>query len=308
LIFLRLPIKITLNEGLTSFIFAGGRATRLYPHTQRPDLQKPLLPMGSSDRKLIDFALDTSTPIASQTYVFTSYEPVKSRAVEQYLGQQPKLQVLADKRETGVGSIIDHSQALLQTDIDGDIAILCADYVIEGLSIAEFLQFHRRMNRDITVLAVPNKSYGSYLRHTQGLVDQFMQTPSSETLSAAGTYLVKARFLQDWVQKQLETGWDGEMVGFHRDLVVPAVIQKQLAVFPFLDGYWDDTGTPERYHANNMRLSKGENVVSKSALINERTQLQSSIVLGNVAIDTDEKLENCIISGDNNSCTITKVA
>jgi CTP:molybdopterin cytidylyltransferase MocA len=88
-----------MPETLTSCIFAGGRATRLYPHTLRPSNQKPLLLMGSSDRRLIDFSLEISA-VADHSFVFTNHDPIKSEEVEAHISMFPNVIPLMDKKRS----------------------------------------------------------------------------------------------------------------------------------------------------------------------------------------------------------------
>lgn len=93
----------------------------------------------------------------------------------------------------------------------------------------------------------------------------------------------------------------------YRDIIGPAVENHRAAIYKAPDGsYWDDAGTLRRYHSNNMRLSHGTNVISKSASIRDGANIRRSVVLGSPAITTEDVFDNVIISGKNHSIVVTK--
>ncbi len=70
------------------------------------------------------------------------------------------------------------------------------------------------------------------------------------------------------------------------------VMQANVASFTLPEnGYWDDTGTLQRYYRNNMRLSKNRNVISRKAQINSNVEIHSSVILDDVDLSKVKEIK-----------------
>lgn len=292
---------------LTCCIFAGGRATRLYPHTIPPQNQKSLLVMGNSTQRLIDYALKASA-YCDHTLVITSSNHERAAVVEDYVLQWPSVYVLRDKREVAAGSLLDNFTALSCEDPDGDFVILAPDHVHEGLDLRDLHQHHLEMRTPVTVLTSPAKDYGEYTKERNGLAEGVLSSCVPGAISTCGTYVIKTRFLMQWIRHHLAEGWDGEMLSLYRDLVCPAIQNGKASIFPLPQGaYWDDAGTLFRYHQNNMRISKRKNVIAMGVTVSDQVALSESVVLADAVIEKPLSVKAVIISGSGDSFRITQI-
>jgi len=292
------------RETLTCFIPAGGEGTRLKPHTNR--IPKPMLPMGDPERKLIDYALNVSEN-CEHILVSTNFDPEKAVCVEEYARRIPGVTILRDKRlAIGAASLIDYFDILSHEDSNGDMVIIPADHVFEAVDLFRFQDYHQELRANITLLVVPALDYGDYALVKDGFVERVVKRKIRDSLSITGVYIIRNRYLLDWIRKELINGWEGEGRSMSRDLIIPAVSKDKVAAYLLPEnGYWDDAGTIHRYYNNNMRLSGGRNVISSNAQIAPDVPINSSVVINGPIIDKDLGLNRTIISGSNRDYNIT---
>lgn len=291
-------------ETLTCLIPAGGEGTRLRPHTE--EIQKPMLLMGASHRRIIDFSLGLSRE-ADHVLVTTNVDPWKAEQVETYVADRADVRVLRDLRRIGAGSLLDYYPVFEQEDPDGDLVVLPADMVYENFELKDFHEKHRETGADVTLLVVAQKDYGEYVIVDGERATRIVTEPAEASLSTTGVYMFKNRYLLDWMKKELERGWNGEPRGMYRDIIGPAVKNNRASIYKMPDGgYWDDAGTLRRYHCNNMRYSLGQNVISPSALVGDNTQLIQCVVLGSPIIGPGAIFHEAIISGVGNNTIVTR--
>lgn len=292
---------------LTCCIFAGGRATRLYPHSVSPQNQKSLLVMGDPAQKLADYALRAGA-CCDHTLIFTSSDHERSMVVEDYVLQWPNIIVLRDKREVAAGSILDYYARLSEEDAGGDIAVLAPDHVHEGLELRDLYQHHLEAGRPVTILTSPAKNYGGYTMNRDGLAEGVLSGYIHGAVSTCGTYIVKTSFLMGWARRCLAEGWNGQTLGLYQDLVCPAIERGEVSVFPLpIGAYWDDAGTLLRYYHNNMRISGGKSVVAVGVVVADGASLSESVVIAGAVIESPLAIRRAIVSGSSGSFRVTQV-
>lgn len=295
-----------MGDLLTSYIPAGGEGTRLYPHTL--DMQKPMLLMGDAGRRIIDYALDLSRQ-GDRTFVATNAEPEKAEPVEQHV-ESLDVGILRDKRRIGAASILDYAEVFLDEGPDGALAIIPADYVHEGISLSAIYDYHRLTGADITLVTSQQKSYGDFVKVRQGYAHEPTWSPSQKDHSITGIYIISNSYLKNWIQDHLKAGWGGQNLSMSRDLILPAITdaKTRVAVYRLAEEcYLDDAGTLDRYHANNMRLSKGANVISQDARVAASVAVERCVILGGVELNGSQKISNSIISGGRDGIRITQL-
>lgn len=293
-------------ETLTAFIPAGGQGSRLKPHTD--ETPKPLLLMGDNTRYLIDSSLELTSEVCDHMWVTTDF---CAEQVDDYISNNPKVKILHDPRTVGnAGSLLEHLEEISQEDIDGDFLVLPSDHVYDKFDINTFWRQHQDSGADITLMVTLPKGYGEYIETAGGRNSKIVLNPAPNAMSTTGTYIIKNKYLMEWLIGQKKAGWDGELRNINGDIIRPAVGKVDVATYELpADGYWDDAGTILRYFENNMRLSGGKNVISTQAQITESTQLHRCIVLGHAVIGDEVNLSNSIVSvADDNSLHVTSVA
>lgn len=283
------------------------QSNKALPTQHPPRNQKSLLVMGSPGQRLIDYALRASA-CCDHTMVFTSSDPERSMAVEDYVLLWPNVIVLRDKREVAAGSILDHYAKLSGEDADGDIAVLAPDHVHEGFKLYDMYQHHLRSGRPVTILTSPAKSYGGYTMDRDGLAEGVSSICVLGAVSTCGTYIIRKSFLMKWARHYLDKGWDGQTLGLYQDLICPSIEHGEVSVFPLPPGaYWDDAGTLQRYYHNNMRISRGGNVVADGATVVGVADLSASVVIADTVIKSRLAIKGAIVSGNGGSFRVTQI-
>lgn len=291
---------------LTTFIPAGGLGSRLRPHTL--ETPKPLLLMGSPNRRVIDGSLEISTDISDRIWVSTDY---LADQVDGYLEDRPKVHTLRDGQTVGsAGSLIEHYEKFADLDNDGDLLVLPSDHIYEGnFSIKEYLELHRESGADMTLMTVPKKAYGEYLTVENGLATSIDTAPSPWNVSTTGTYLFRNSFIINVLRTMRHNNESG--LNIYKDIVCPSIGRIAVADYhvEHEKGYWEDTGTPERFHTSNMRMSGNKNVISHQAELDDNVILKRCVVLGGTALRGNIEIEDAIISTDKDGkLLITSVA
>lgn len=270
-------------EGLVSFIPAGGLGTRMRPYTL--DTPKPLLLMGSPDRRVIDASLELSTQVSERVWVSVDY--LGEQVVDYVAGKDiGSIDTLTDTKTSGsAGSLIEHQDKMSIGDAK-DLFVLPSDHIYDGnFSIEDYVKIHRELDADITLMTVPHKEYGQYATiDDQGLVQSIDTSPRPNNVSTTGTYIFKGSFITDFLYSARRAG--SENLNIYKDIVCSSIGRAVVATY-FVDynqGYWEDTGTLRRFFSSNMRLSGGDNVVDARANIGSEVILKRCVVLGDVAL------------------------
>lgn len=285
-----------MTNKLTTFIPAGGRGSRLRPHTFSSP--KPLLLMGSSETRIIDHPLDLASETSDHIWVSVDY---LADQMEEYLEGRPNVSILRDGTTIGSGgSLIEHYEKLSDLESDGDFLVLPSDHIYDGdFDIGKYLDDHRESDADITLLTVPRKTYGEYVKVDGRQALAIEKQPNVRNVSTTGTYMFRNSFILN-VLRNVQRSERPLDLNIYKDIVCPSV-GKVAVSSRFIDrdtGYWEDTGTSERFLRSNMRLSGGRNVISNSAEIADDVELRRCVVLGNVAIKEHLHIEDAIISSD----------
>lgn len=255
---------------------------------------------------MIDYALNAGLEGSDRVLVSVHH---RANQVIEYLEGCPGVQVLQDKSAKGcAGSMLEHYDVFSEIDPDGDLLFLPSDQILEGLSAKEFQGAHREMNADITFMTIPPKDYGEYMSTSDGFAQSVIKEVSPGCLSTTGIFMFRNRYLLDILSRKRSTGLDNGSLNAYYDLACPAVGRDRVGIFSLpADGYWEDIGTPRRYHSNNMRLSRGKNVISSNANIGPDVYLERCIVLGATSLEADTIISDAIISSNGSKVFTTTV-
>lgn len=291
------------SEALVGIVPAGGLGTRLRPHTF--ETPKPLLSMGSSQERLIDSALDLLEGSCTEVIVTTQYmaEMVEGHVSQSYEG----VVVMRDHATVGTaGALLVNAIMREHLDSGDDIVFMPSDHIHEGICMEDYSLFHRESGADITLLTATPKSYGEFVRTENDRATGVLKAREPGVVSTTGIFMMKSRYLLDWVTRKIRDGYDGRAINMYHDFIVPAVESAIVATYQIPPhGYWDDAGTLERYWVNNMRLSGGENVISPEASV-ASAQLTRCVVLGEVELSGLE-LSDSVISNGSNGPVVSRV-
>lgn len=262
--------------------------------------------MGSPDRQLIDIPISVFEDSCDQTFLSSHY---KAEMLSEKLNQHPSIQVLHETLPLGnAGSFLEHYETFSELDLDGHTIIIPSDPVIEGLSVEAFKQAHIEHGANVTVAGIQPKDYGLYVNAKDGRVTGYTKEDDPDAASTIGIYMIRNQYLLDWAWHQRREARNGRPQNITYDLVDPEIKMARAAVFLLAeDSYWDDAGTHDRYHFNNMRLSNGENVLSSDAQIDPDAQLERCIILGGVTLDASTRLSDAIVSQQEGNLKITQL-
>ncbi len=295
-----------MSESLTTFIPAGGLGSRLLPHTL--EVPKPLLLMGAPYRRIIDGPLAICTEPSERIWVSTDY---MADQIEEYLAGQQKITTIRDSGTLGSGgSLIEHYEQFSELESDGNLLVLPSDHIYDGdFSIEKYLAVHRQSGADMTLMTVPQKSYGEYLKVDGELALGIEKVPSAHDVSTTGTYMFRNKYILDVLQRLRRS--NETSLNIYKDIVCPAVGSTTVSHF-FVgagEGFWEDTGTLKRYLRSNMRLSGNRNVIDSRAEIAEEAVLNRCVVLANAALGEEYDIKDSIVTASNDgSVHVTCVA
>lgn len=292
-----------MSDKLIGLIPAGGQGSRLYPHTI--DKPKPLLPMGDDGQSLIDLPLMTLTSFCDKTAI-TTYQ--MGDAVEEYVSNKFDVEVLRDASVVGnAGALVEHWDYFSQFDVDSSLLIIPSDHVFKGLNIDEMHALHADSAADATILTTAPKNYGEFVQIEDGLVTRTLTRASKDAQSTTGIYIISIEVISHWVRCHLESSWDGRPLNITKDLVNQVIAEGNTRAYHLNEnGYWDDAGTHERYHTNNMLLTNGRNVVDSEANV-DNAQIERCVVIGSVILSSELRLSDAIVSGVGCDYYITQV-
>ncbi|HEU4914703.1 MAG TPA: sugar phosphate nucleotidyltransferase [Candidatus Saccharimonadales bacterium] len=176
-----------------------------------------------------------------------------------------------------------------------------------SLSLDEFRAAHKEGGADVTAAVIPPKEYGLYVRDQNGRAEGYTKQDDPFAMSTIGIYMIRNKYLLDWARR-IRQGGEEKPINITYDLVEPHILSTRAATFKLPEGsYWDDAGTHDRYHANNMRLSNGENVVDAKAYIDPDATINRCVVLGSVVLDAGVEFADAIISQQHDGMKITQM-
>ena len=241
-----------MDRRLTAIIPAAGEATRLRPHTLT--VQKPMLPMGDGDKRLIDWALGISKS-ANRTFTILHYDKNRTSDLEERIRSRSESQLLRDKRRMGAASLIAFADDLFMSNYRGDSIILPADHVIDNLDVDDFYSTHKETDAECTVLTVPTKQYGQYISSSGDIAMGIHSIRELGDKSSSGIYIIKNEQILQWTKDEKSNGWNGDARSLLRDFIIPMIQGNKVATYALPDdGYWDDAGTIQRYYYNKHAL------------------------------------------------------
>ncbi len=264
-----------------TFIMAGGKGERLWPLTK--DRTKPAVPFGGIYR-IIDFTLSNCINSGiRKIYVLTQYKSaslqrhirlgwnILSSELDEYIELLPAQQRVGATWYLGTADAIYQNLYTLEASSSKEVLILAGDHVYK-MDYSALLDYHRRMNADLTVGVVElDKERASQLGVVEvdnlGRVKGFQEKPANpktiphlpgKVYASMGIYVFNhATLIQELHEdaKSNNTSHD-----FGKD-IIPQMLKKDLkiAMYNFIDenkeaNYWRDIGNIDAYYEANMDL------------------------------------------------------
>ncbi|MDD3679580.1 MAG: sugar phosphate nucleotidyltransferase [Candidatus Shapirobacteria bacterium] len=283
-------------ERVSGFVPVGGKGKRLQPLTNR--WAKPALLMGSGDSRIMDYSLEVLKGTASTFVSLYTH----SEIIRHCLGEKERnkrLIILEDSYLGNIGgSLLQHHEIIAQQASDY-ILIIPGDHVIEGLDISGLVGDAIEKRASITVVLDPRATYGEYLhyRPQDNLVDRVVRHRGPNEIAYTGISLFRSNFLLSRIKKELTTSGDLAVLDVTNQIIFPKIENDQVFAYVLpTESHWDDTGTIDRYYLNNIRFSKGKNVVAQNAGVGQGVKIEKTIVLDNARLEGDCHIVNAIIA------------
>jgi glucose-1-phosphate adenylyltransferase len=258
-------------------ILGGGRGTRLYPLTKLRT--KPAVPIGGQYR-LVDipisncinsgitriFVLTQFLSASLHRHVHRTYHfdvfskgSVEILAAEQNWSGDVWYQGTADAVRQQMGRILSRSPK--------DVLILAGDHLYR-MDYSQFWQFHRDMEADVTVAALPIPAaeasrFGILKTNEVGRIVDFQEKPSDPEvlerlvsrpdsskpyLASMGIYIFSIDALSTVLDKN-------EGTDFGKEILPAAIEAGRMYAYPF-EGYWEDIGTVSAFYEANLTLTQ----------------------------------------------------
>lgn len=215
-------------------IMAGGKGTRLDPFTRI--LPKPLIPI--NDKAVIEIIMEKLAKYGiNQFYISVNH---KAKILKAFLEEQDfdfNIDYIQEDKPLGTAG----SLRLLKGKVNESLLITNCDIVINS-GYADFLEFHKKMDADITVVgamrhfAIP---YGVCEIENGGRLVRITEKPEYDFLVNTGMYFIKPSVLSLIPKDKM----------FHFTDLIHAVKKSngKVFVFPVEESSWVDVGQWEEY-------------------------------------------------------------
>jgi len=227
---------------LTAVILAGGKGTRLLPHTA--ETPKPLVKVGQYP--IIEILLKCLQR-AGFTRVCIAVSHL-SQVIVDALGDGSRfdLQIQYSQEETPLSTI---GPLTLIEDLPEQFLVVNGD-ILTDMDFAALMEYHRGQQVPLTVATCQRESrndFGVLEIGSTGMVTDFTEKPTFSFTVSAGVYVFSRDVLQ-YVPK-------GERFGF--DQLMETLLENSVpvATYPY-DGYWLDIGRHEDYQQANEDIDR----------------------------------------------------
>jgi NDP-sugar pyrophosphorylase family protein len=219
---------------MKAVILAGGRGTRLHPHTLV--LPKPLIPIG--DKPVLELLIRRLRKFGFEEIIITVG----------YLGSLIRA-LCGDGNTWGVNiSYSEENQPLGTvgplTLIERELRqtfLVCNGDIVTDLDLFKFIQFHKEKGGIATIAATRREvkiELGVFECDDDHRMANFMEKPEKEYLASMGIYLFESEILK-YVPKGISFGFDDLM---------HTLMAKNSPVYIYVhNGYWLDIGIEEDF-------------------------------------------------------------
>lgn len=266
-----------------AMVLAGGKGTRLGPLTDWR--VKPALPFGGMMR-IIDFTLSNCIHSGLRRIaVLTQYKAQSllrhlnqgwnflNPALGEFIEPMPAQQRVGNAWFKGTADAVYQNMDFVLRNTPSNVVILAGDHVYK-MDYRPMLDFHSRMNADVTVATVPVERreagrFGVMGIDVSGRVTRFQEKPEEpegipgdpeRSLASMGIYVFRTEWL--FHALSLDAADENSTHDFGRDILPKALQRDDDRVFAWMftdsvsgeAGYWRDVGTVDSYWQANMEL------------------------------------------------------
>jgi glucose-1-phosphate adenylyltransferase len=263
-------------------ILAGGRGSRLEPLTR--DRAKPAVPFGGLYR-IIDFVLSNClnsgmrrllllTQYKAQSldrHINLAWREYFCRELGEFIDVVPPQQRFDDSWYQGTADAVYQNIYAIEREKPEYVVVLAGDHIYK-MNYGPMVDFHRKMNADITIGALrvsrdEARQFGVMQTDLNHRVTGFQEKPEDPIptpddpdtcLASMGIYVFNARFLFEQLCNDatlVDSAHD-----FGKNIIPGAIDDYTVCAFPFSDenrkreAYWRDVGTLDAYYEASMDL------------------------------------------------------
>jgi len=216
-------------------IMAGGQGTRLEPFTKV--LPKPLIPI--NDKTILEIIIEIFNNYGfNNFYVSINY---KGYIIKSYLNEcKFDFQINYIEESQPLGTI--GALSLIKNQINSDFVILTNCDIIIDIDYLSLIEFHKKNQNDITIVASTKKykiPYGVCHLDKNGFLANIEEKPEFHFLVNTGMYIINTQLLQLIPESTL----------FHATNLIEIAKEKgyKISIYPVSDNAWIDIGEWTEY-------------------------------------------------------------
>lgn len=221
-------IQSTLKS-IPVVIMAGGRGTRLMPHTST--IPKPLMPI--DNKSMIEHVMDRFTYFGSKLFYITiNYKKELVKAFFSLADKKIKIKLITEKKPLGTAG----SLSLIKNKIKSTFFVINCDAYIT-CNYKSLYEFHKK-NKSIITLVVSKKNntipYGVCKVNSQGSLVAIKEKPSVDFLANTGLYVMEPS-ITNYIKKNSF---------FDMNQLIDLLLKKKkkISIFPINEDEWSDLG------------------------------------------------------------------
>ena len=256
---------------MKSIILAAGKGTRM-----KSDLPKVLHEIMA--KPLLGYVLDNVKNIADESFVIVGHQ---AEAVEKFVNQNySNVKTVLQSPQLGTGHAVSMVCPHL-VDFDGEVVILCGDSpLITEKTLRDFVQYHKSINSDITVMStiVENPTnYGRIIRDIDNSLECIVEEKDASVEQKnikevnAGIYCLNWNKIKDAFSQLTTNNAQGE---YYLTDIIEWGKQNALSVNAYI------LGNKEEVYGINSKL----NLAEATKMMNER-KLNQLMVDGVTIVD-----------------------
>ena len=272
---------------MKAVILAGGEGTRLRPLTSNQP--KPMMPV--ANKPMMEHIVTLLAEHGFDDVVVTV--AFLANHIRNYFGDGSdfgvRMRYATEEMPLGTAGSVRNAMS----ELDDTFLVIAGD-VITDIDLTDIVQAHRKKEAfaSIALKRVENPvDFGIVITRDDGSIERFLEKPTwgqvfSDTVNT-GIYVLEPGIFE-FIPGEQSVDFSGD--------VFPAVLEKGLPLFGHVvDGYWEDVGTLEAYHAVHREILDGRVGIELPGF-----EVREGVRIGEGAdLSPEAKIEGPVLIGDN---------